>query len=97
MAAKKIGNLSKLPFNELKDKVKDVEGLTAMNRFEITMAAKKAENLPQMAPEANPRKIKPEIAGLKAKLAETKGDKKTRKDLRRAVAKLKRDSRKYLA
>ncbi len=97
MAAKKVGSLSKLTFNELKDKVKDIEGFKSMNRFEITMAARAAEKLPPMAAEANPRSIKPEIGGLKAKLAETaKNDKKARKDLRRAVARLKRNSRKYL-
>ncbi len=97
MAAKKVGSLSKLTFNELKDKVKDIEGFKSLNRFEITMAARQAEKLPQLAAEANPRAIKPEIRGLKDKLAETaKGDKKARKDLRRAVAKLKRNSRKYL-
>ncbi len=98
MAAKKVGSLSKLPFNELKDKVKDIEGFKSMNRFEITEAVRKAEKLPPLAAEANPRSIKPEISGLKAKLAEAaKSDKKARKDLRRAVAKLKRNSRKYLA
>lgn len=96
MAAKKIGALSKLPFNELKDKVKDIEGFKTMNRFEITLAARKAEKLPELAAEGNPRAIKPEITGLKAKLAETE-DKKARKDLRRAVARLKRNSRKYLS
>jgi F0F1-type ATP synthase epsilon subunit len=98
MAAKKVGSLSKLTFNELKDKVKDIEGFKSMNRFEITVLARKAENLPELAAEANPRAIKPEILGLKAKLAETgRDDKKARKDLRRAVARLKRNSRKYFA
>ncbi|UQZ91033.1 hypothetical protein C4J81_18140 [Deltaproteobacteria bacterium Smac51] len=97
MAAKKAVNLSKLTFNELKDKAKDIDGIKSMNRFEITMAVKKAENQAVGAEEANPRAIKPEINSLKAKLAETdKKDKKARKDLRKAVVKLKRNSRKYL-
>lgn len=98
MAAKKVGSLSKLTFNELKDKVKDIEGLKSMNRFEITAQARKAEKLPELPAAGNPRSIKPEITKLKARLGETaKGDKKARQDLRRAVAKLKRSSRKYLA
>ena len=96
-AAKRVAPLSRLTFSELKDKAKDVEGLSGLNRFEITMAVRKAENQPVAAPEANPRVIKPEINSLKAKLAETaKSDKKARKDLRRAVVRLKKNSRKYL-
>jgi|GEM_PF-2431590 len=99
MAAKKAVNLSKLPFSELKDKAKEIEGFKSLNRFEITQAVLKAENRP-MAAEAeknNPRQIKPEIARLKSQLAETPlEDKKARKELRRAVAKLKRTTRQYL-
>lgn len=99
MAAKKAVNLSKLPFSELKDKAKDVEGAKTFNRFEMTQAVLQAENRP-MDPEAeknNPRQIKPEIAGLKAKLAETaKDDKKARKELRRSITKMKRATRRYL-
>lgn len=84
MAAKKAVDLSKLTFNELKDKVKEVEGFKSMNRFEIIQAVKQAENKPMTvdAEKDNPRKIKPEIAAVKAKLAEAT-DKKARKDLRR--------------
>jgi len=97
MAAKKAVNLSKLTFNELKDKAKEVEGVKAMNRFEIIQAVKQADNQPLAADaeKSNPRKIKPEIAAVKAKLAEAT-EKKARKDLRREVSRLKRESRKYL-
>ena len=99
MAAKKAVNLSTLPFNELRDKAKEVEGFKAMNRFEITQAVLQAESRPVCSePEKhNPRKIKPEINALKAKLAETpKKDKKARKELRQAVSRLKRETRNYL-
>ncbi len=96
MSAKKISSLARLTFGELKDKVKELEGLKSMNRFEITEAARQAEKLPELAAK-NPRAIKPEIKEMKAKLMETKGDKKARHELRRTLAKLKRDSRKYLA
>jgi len=99
MAAKKAVNLSKLSFSELKDKVKELEGLKSLNRFEITQAARQAENLPAVPglKKANPRQIKPEIAAAKAKLAETpKGEKKARKELRKTVARLKKETRKYL-
>lgn len=98
MAAKKAVNLSKLPFNELKDKAKEIEGIKSLNRFELTQALLKAENRPVAddADKQNPRQIKPEIASLKTRLAETpKEDKKARKELRRAVAKLKRSTRQY--
>ncbi|MDR1922071.1 MAG: hypothetical protein LBS31_10095 [Candidatus Adiutrix sp.] len=99
MAGKKAVNLSKLPFNELKDKAKEINGVALMNRFEITQAVKKAEGRAP-GPEAeklNPRKIKPEILALKNKLAAApKDDKKTRKALRRAVVRLKRETRLYL-
>lgn len=99
MAAKKAVNLSELPFNELKDKAKEIEGVKSLNRFELTQALLKAENKPVAADadKQNPRQIKPEIASLKSRLAETpKEDKKARKELRRAVAKLKRSTRQYL-
>ncbi len=99
MAAKKAVSLSKPSFSELKDKVKDLEGLKTMNRFEITQAVRQAENMP-VDPEvekANPRQIKTEIAAAKAKLADTpKGEKKARKELRKTVARLKRTTRNYL-
>ena len=99
MAAKKAVNLSKLPFNDLKDKGKDIEDFKSMNRFELTQAVLKAESKP-VCPEmekANPRKIKPEIAALKTKLADTgKEDKKARKELRRSIVRLKRETRKYM-
>jgi hypothetical protein len=94
MAEKKAVKLSKLPFNELRDKAKALEGLPAMNRFEITAALLKAENKP--VPEAeNPRAVKPEIKALSARL-ETSEDKKARRELRRAKARLKRATRRYL-
>lgn len=99
MAAKKAVNLSKLPFSELKDKAKEIEGFKTLNRFEITQAVLKAENraMAAEAEKSNPRQIKPEINRLKAQLAETSfEDKKARKDLRRAVARLKRSTRQYL-
>lgn len=99
MAAKKAVNLSELPFNELKDKAKEIEGVKSLNRFEMTQALLKADNQPVAADadKQNPRQIKPEIASLKSRLAETpKEDKKARKELRRAVAKLKRSTRQYL-
>ncbi|MDR1044793.1 MAG: hypothetical protein LBP33_06710 [Candidatus Adiutrix sp.] len=97
MAAKKAVNLSKLSFSELKDKAKAVEGLAAMNRFEITLAVRRAEKQavdPELE-KSNPRVVKAEIKSLKARLAETR-DKKARQELRRSVVKLKRNSRKYL-
>lgn len=97
MAAKKVATLSKLSFKELHDKVKDVEGSSAMNRFEMTMAARQAENQP-VCPDAekcNPRQIKPEIKSLKSKLAETT-DKKSRKEMRKSIGRLKKTARKYL-
>jgi len=93
MAGKKAVKLSKLPFNELKDKAKALEGFKAMNRFEITEALLKAENKPVPAAE-NPRTIKPEIRGLDARL-ETAAEKKDRHDIRRAKARLKRATRRY--
>lgn len=93
MAGKKAVKLSKLPFNELKDKAKALEGLKAMNRFEITEAVLKAENKPAPTAE-NPRTIKPEIRDLAAKL-KTASDKKDRRELRRAKARLKRATRRY--
>jgi hypothetical protein len=94
MAGKKAVKLSKLPFNELSDKAKALEGLKAMNRFEITAALLAAENKPALAAE-NPRTVKPEIKALSAKL-ETAGEKKARRELRRAKARLKRATRRYL-
>ncbi|MDR3037707.1 MAG: hypothetical protein LBV21_00170 [Candidatus Adiutrix sp.] len=94
MAGKKAVKLSKLTFNELKDKAKSVEGFKAMNRFELLGAVLKAENRPE--PQApNPRSVKPEIKTLDAKL-ETAEDKKARRELRRAKARLKRETRRYL-
>jgi len=95
MAGKKAVKLSKLPFNELKDKAKELEGLKAMNRFEITEAVLKAENKPVPTAE-NPRTIKPEIRELDAKL-EAATDKKARRELRRTKARLKRATRRYAA
>ena len=98
-AAKKAVCLSKLTFGELKDKGKEIEGFKSLNRFELTQAVMKAENKP-VDPElekANPRGIKPEINALKAKLAEaSKKDKKARHELRRSIARLKKETRKYL-
>jgi len=97
MAAKKPVNLSELTFKELRDKAKEVEGFKDMNRFELLQALKKAANEPVAADadQINPRKFKPEIAAAKAKLAEAT-DKKARKELRREVSRLKRETRKYL-
>lgn len=96
MPAKKAVNLSKLPFNELRDKVKELEGYKSLNRFEITEAVRQAEKCPSKCTDKdNPRQIKPEISTLKAKLAEA-ADKKTRHELRRAVSRLKRETRKYI-
>jgi hypothetical protein len=94
MAGNKAVKLSKLPFNELRDKAKTLEGLKAMNRFEITAAILQAENKPVPAAE-NPRSVKPEIRAIAAKL-ETAADKKARRELRRAKARLKRATRRYL-
>ena len=97
MAAKKAVNLSELTFNELKDKAKEIEGFKSMNRFELLQAVKKADNQP-VCPEAekiNPRQFKPAIAAAKAKLAETT-DKTARKELRREISRLKRETRQYL-
>lgn len=99
MTKKKTVNLSKLTFSELKDKVKDLEGLKSLNRFEVTQAVLKADNQPMGAEteKINPRQIKPEISRLKSQLAQTpKEDKKARQQLRREVAKLKRSTRQYL-
>lgn len=97
MAAKKAVNLSTLSFADLRDKAKELEGYKAMNRFELTQAARQAENLPVCpeAEKANPRQIKPEISAAKAKLSEG-GDKAARKALRQSVKRLKRQTRKYL-
>ena len=97
MAAKKAVNLSELTFKELQDKAKEIEGFKAMNRFELLQAVKKVDNQPVAAEaeQSNPRKFKPEIAAAKAKLAEAT-DKKARKDLRREVSRLKKETRKYL-
>ena len=94
MAEKKAVNLSKLSFNELKDKAKEVEGVKTLNRFEITAALLQADNRPAPAGE-NPRPIKPEIKALAARL-ETAEGRKARRDLRRAKARLKRATRNYL-
>ena len=94
MAGKKAVKLSKLPFNELRDKAKAIEGLKAMNRFEITAALLQAENKPAPAAE-NPRAVKPGIRALSDKL-ETAEGKKARHDLRRAKARLKRATRRYI-
>jgi hypothetical protein len=94
MAGKKAVKLSKLPFNELRDKAKDLEGLKALNRFEITTAILQSENKPVPATE-NPRAVKPEIRALSSQL-ETAEDKKARHELRRAKARLKRTTRRYL-
>ena len=94
MAGKKAVKLSKLPFNELKDKVKTLEGLKAMNRFEVTAAVLQTENKPAPAAE-NPRTVKPEIKAVSARLESATG-KKARRDLRRAKARLKRAARRYL-
>jgi hypothetical protein len=95
MAGKKAVKLSKLPFNELKDKAKALEGFKAMNRFEITEALLQAENKPAPTAE-NPRTIKPEIKALDARL-KTSEEKKDRRELRRAKARLKRATRRYVA
>ncbi|MDR2725810.1 MAG: hypothetical protein LBC90_07120 [Candidatus Adiutrix sp.] len=92
MAGKKAVKLSKLPFNELKDKAKDLDGFKAMNRFEITTALLQSENKPGAE---NPRTVKPEIKAISAQL-EAAPDKKTRHELRRAKARLKRATRRYL-
>ena len=94
MAGKKAVKLSKLPFNELRDKAKDLECLKAMNRFEITTALLSAENKPAPATE-NPRTVKPEIKALSGRLKAAE-DKKARHELRRAKARLKRATRSYL-
>ncbi|MDR0881648.1 MAG: hypothetical protein LBP55_03785 [Candidatus Adiutrix sp.] len=100
MAGKKAVKLSKLTFNELKDKAKEVEGFKALNRFELLQALRQNEAAaPQPAgvEAQNPRQFKPEISALKAKLAETpKAEKKARKELRRSVVRLKRATRRYL-
>jgi len=95
MAGKKAVKLSKLPFNELKDKAKALEGFKAMNRFEITEALLKTESKPAPTAE-NPRTIKPEIKALDARL-KTAEEKKDRRELRRAKARLKRATRRYAA
>lgn len=94
MAGKKTVRLSKLPFNELRDKAKSLEGFKAMNRFEITAALLQVENKPAPAAE-NPRTVKPEIKAISIRL-EAAEDKKTRRELRRAKARLKRATRRYL-
>ncbi len=98
MADKKAVKLSKLTFGELKDKGKAIENFKALNRFELTQAVSQAESKADPTTgKTNPRELKPEIAALKAKLAETsKEDQKARRELRRAVSKLKRTSREYL-
>ncbi|KXS56768.1 MAG: hypothetical protein AMR96_00745 [Candidatus Adiutrix intracellularis] len=95
MADKKAIQLSKLTFVELKDKVKEVENFKNFNRFEITKTLLKAGNKPLPAKAANPRTVKPEIAAITVKLAETTG-RKNRRKLRRAKARLKRTTRQYL-
>jgi hypothetical protein len=95
MAGKKAVKLRTLPFNELQDKAKELEGLKAMNRFEITMALLKSENKPADPNAENPRTVKPEIKDVKARL-EAATDKKARRDLRRTKARLKRATRRYL-
>lgn len=101
MAAKKAVCLSKLTFNELKDKAKTLEGFKKLNRFELLQALRQADNKPAIpaaeAEKMNPRGIKPEIKAAKAKLAETpKDDKNARKALRQAISRLKQASREYL-
>lgn len=98
MSAKKAVNLSKLPFNELRDKIKDQEGYKALNRFEITKAVRQAEKKPCcccLDDKNNPRTVKTEIKALQAKLTETEG-REARREARRAIAKLKGVTRKYL-
>lgn len=95
MADKKAVQLSKLTFVELKDKVKEVENLKNLNRFEITKALLKTRNKSLPAKATNPRTVKPEIVALTIKLAETTG-RKNRRELRRAKARLKRTTRRYL-
>ena len=78
----------------MRDKAKALEGLKAMNRFEITTALLQAENKP--VPDAeNPRTVKPEIRAISARL-EAAEDQKTRRELRRTKARLKRATRRYL-
>lgn len=96
MATKKIVDLSTIPFNELKDKGKEIENLKTLNRFELTNALLEAEKRPsRLEVTDNPRQIKPQIIELKAKLEEA-SDKKERSQLRKEVGELKRKCRKYL-
>ncbi len=95
MAKAKVVKLAKLPFDELQSKAKEIEGYKSMNRFEVTEAISKKDNLPVPNATDNPRPIKPEIKGLKAKLAEAT-DKKERQELRKAIVQKKRATRKYL-
>ncbi|MGL4208413.1 MAG: hypothetical protein ACRCTY_03395 [Candidatus Adiutrix sp.] len=100
MTAKKPLNLATLSYGELKEKAKDIDGLKEMNRFEITLAVIKAENAPTCleAEKDNPRKIKPEIMAIKNEMAKTpKKEKQARKEMRKKIVLLKRESRKYLA
>ena len=94
MAGKKAVKLSKLSFNELKEKAKALEDLKAMNRFEITVALLKAEDRPAPVAE-NPRTVKTEIKAVSARLKTAEG-KKPRRELRRAKARLKRATRRYI-
>ena len=95
MAKKSPVQLSTLSFGDLKDKVKDLEGLKAMNRFEITEAIMKAENRPcALQKVENPREIKIKIGEAKSRLA-TVVDKNERHALRKEIGGLKRKTRQY--
>ena len=94
MAGKKAVKLSKLPFSELRDKAKELEGFKSLNRFELLQAALKIESQPLPAGR-NPREVKPEIKALAARLTEADG-RQARRKLRRAKARLKRETRRYL-
>ena len=95
MAKKKAVQLSTLPFGDLKDKVKELEGIKTMNRFEITEAIMKAENRPCCLKNIeNPRQVKPKIVEAKSRL-DTATDKKERHALRKEIAGLKRKTRQY--
>ncbi len=97
MSAKKAVNLSKLPFNELRDKLKEQEGYKALNRFELTKAVRQAAGqvCGCLDDKNNPRAVKTEIRALQAKLTGTEG-REARRETRRAIAKLKGVTRKYL-
>lgn len=95
MAKKKTVRLSTLSFGDLKDKVKDLEGLKTMNRFEITEAVIKAENRPgNLQTVENPRQVKLHIGEAKG-LLEAATDKKERHALRKKIVGLKKKTRQY--